>query len=117
MNTQKEPPRALRPAVASRSPTTEQAAQNPHTRNIRSEARMCTMCTRKNTKKPLNRENTVPEVGLEPTHLSIPHFECGASANSATRARSTPVVMFAAHWCCEQRDRFRCAKLLYMQIG
>ena len=33
----------------------------------------------------------VPEVGLEPTHLSIPHFECGASANSATRARSTPV--------------------------
>lgn len=37
--------------------------------------------------RPLNCGNTVPEVGLEPTHLSIPHFECGASANSATRAR------------------------------
>jgi hypothetical protein len=28
----------------------------------------------------------VPEVGLEPTHLSILHFECSASANSAIRA-------------------------------
>lgn len=32
----------------------------------------------------------VPEVGLEPTHLSILHFECSASANSATRARNVP---------------------------
>ena len=58
----------------------------------------------------------MPEVGLEPTHLSIPHFECGASANSATRARntrskSTPTAD------CEQRDRFTYAELLYMQIG
>lgn len=29
----------------------------------------------------------VPEVGLEPTHLSILHFECNASTNSAIRAR------------------------------
>ena len=34
---------------------------------------------------------SVPEVGLEPTHLSIPHFECGASANSATRASTEAV--------------------------
>ncbi|VXB18056.1 hypothetical protein ARTHRO9AX_130014 [Arthrobacter sp. 9AX] len=39
--------------------------------------------------RPLTCGNIVPEVGLEPTHLSIPHFECGASANSATRARNT----------------------------
>lgn len=29
---------------------------------------------------------TVPNVGLEPTHVSIPHFECGASTNSANSA-------------------------------
>jgi hypothetical protein len=46
-------------------------------------------CTHSTSKKPLTCGNTVPEVGLEPTHLSIPHFECGASANSATRARNT----------------------------
>lgn len=34
----------------------------------------------------MTKNPSVPEVGLEPTHLSIPHFECGASANSATRA-------------------------------
>lgn len=28
---------------------------------------------------PLTCGNTVPEVGLEPTHLSILHFECSAS--------------------------------------
>ncbi len=28
----------------------------------------------------------VPEVGLEPTHLAAPHFECGASTNSAIPA-------------------------------
>ena len=48
-------------------------------------------CTHVKAKTPLTRGYAVPEVGLEPTHLSIPHFECGASANSATRARSTPV--------------------------
>src|SRR5699024_12147530 len=31
-------------------------------------------------------EDVVPEVGLEPTHLSILHFECNASTNSAIRA-------------------------------
>ncbi len=29
----------------------------------------------------------VPMVGLEPTHLSAPDFESGASTNSTTRAR------------------------------
>ena len=30
-------------------------------------------------------EKTMGEVGLEPTRLSSPHFECGASTNSAIR--------------------------------
>jgi hypothetical protein len=47
------------------------------------------LCQHLKEEKPLTCNNTVPEVGLEPTHLSIPHFECGASANSATRARNT----------------------------
>ena len=59
----------------------------------------------------------VPEVGLEPTHLSIPHFECGASANSATRARNTRCNTGTPTADCEQRDRFTYAELLYMQIG
>ncbi len=29
----------------------------------------------------------VPLAGLEPAHLSIPHFECGASTSSTTGAR------------------------------
>lgn len=29
----------------------------------------------------------VPQVGLEPTHLSVPHFECGASTNFTTGAQ------------------------------
>ena len=66
--------------------------------------------------KPLTRKH-VPEVGLEPTHLSIPHFECGASANSATRARSTRSNNRRLTACCEQRSHFQCADLLYMQIG
>jgi hypothetical protein len=45
------------------------------------------ICAQSEGQRPLTCGNTVPEVGLEPTHLSIPHFECGASANSATRAR------------------------------
>lgn len=75
------------------------------------------VCQHSKAEKPLTCGNTVPEVGLEPTHLSIPHFECGASANSATRARrygeqtSTPTAD------CEQRDRFTYAELLYIQIG
>ena len=35
---------------------------------------------------PLACGNTVPEVGLEPTLPKKLHFECSASANSATRA-------------------------------
>jgi hypothetical protein len=30
----------------------------------------------------------VPEVGIEPTHLSVPDFESGASTSSTTRARA-----------------------------
>ncbi len=59
-------------------------------------------------KKPLFLGvNHVPEVGLEPTHLSILHFECSASANSATRARITGKLNLAdcSHFC-EQRDPF-----------
>ena len=63
-----------------------------------------------NTKSPLTGSFTVPEVGLEPTHLSAPHFECGASANSATRAcrmeAAVNTVMFRP-----------CENLLYMPIG
>jgi hypothetical protein len=59
----------------------------------------------------------VPEVGLEPTHLSIPHFECGASANSATRARSTRSNNRRLTAKCDQRSHYQCADLLYMQIG
>ncbi len=57
----------------------------------------------------------MPEVGLEPTHLSIPHFECGASANSATRARNTgssAALIPVSNAILSQH-----AKLLYMQIG
>src|SRR5699024_11714707 len=45
----------------------------------------------------------VPEVGLEPTHLSILHFECNASTNSAIRAGHlvyfTRVVRIAKRYC------------------
>ncbi|MET4134311.1 hypothetical protein ABIC21_000505 [Pseudarthrobacter sp. PvP090] len=41
-------------------------SSSPHTRNIRSEASVCTTCTLKDIKKPLNSGNTLPEVGLEP---------------------------------------------------
>lgn len=57
----------------------------------------------------------MPEVGLEPTHLSIPHFECGASANSATRARRYRVESGSNS--VSNAIRSQHAKLLYMQIG
>ncbi len=57
----------------------------------------------------------MPEVGLEPTHLSILHFECSASANSATRARITG--KFAVHISVSNAIRSQHAELLYMQIG
>src|SRR5699024_5912851 len=45
----------------------------------------------------------VPEGGLEPTHLSILHFECNASTNSAIRAGHlvyfTRVFRIAKRYC------------------
>ena len=38
----------------------------------------------------------VPLAGLEPAHLSIPHFECGASTNFTTGARSQPLAKLSA---------------------
>ena len=38
----------------------------------------------------------VPMVGLEPTHLSAPDFESGASTNSTTRALKTVKAPFGA---------------------
>ena len=45
-----------------------------------------------NTKTPVlgrfgSDKRVVPLAGLEPAHLSIPHFECGASTNFTTGAR------------------------------
>lgn len=57
----------------------------------------------------------MPEVGLEPTHLSILHFECSASANSATRARITGNS--AAPISVSNAIRSQHAELLYMEIG
>ena len=38
----------------------------------------------------------VPLAGLEPAHLSIPHFECGASTNFTTGARGQAISPAAA---------------------
>ena len=60
----------------------------------------------------------MPEVGLEPTHLSILHFECSASANSATRARITgKLISLTALISVSNAILSQHAKLLYMQIG
>ena len=41
---------------------------------------LCTLCAQVRANMPLTCRYTVPKVGLEPTHLSILHFECSASA-------------------------------------
>ena len=74
------------------------------------------MCTRKNTNKPLNRETLCPRWDSNPhtfryrilSAARLPFRHSGAQYTGA---------MIAQPQCCEQRDHFPCAELLYMQIG
>ena len=43
-------------------------------------------------------DSVIQVVGLEPTRVSPPHFECGASTNSATPARSRLQTLKARQW-------------------
>lgn len=52
----------------------------------------------------------VPEVGIEPTHLSILHFECNASTNSAIRARH--LIYFTQVFRITKRYR-KCSVVVY----
>ena len=74
-------------------------------------------CPGSEASKPLNRETLCPRWDSNPHTfryriLSAARLPIPPLGRGVHRLSYSP-----APWCCEQRDRFRCAKLLYMQIG
>jgi hypothetical protein len=65
-----------------------------------------------------DRGRIVPEVGLEPTHLSILHFECSASTIPPLgRAQFEAARISVTDNCYVLKSSRPCGYPLYMQIG
>ena len=94
MNTQKRSCRAVRGLPQPLPHTTTGSIRDPHTRNIRSEARVWTLLTLRGPQVPEQGKHA-PEVGLGLHSLPRKHWEpgetCGIRPDSATvRPDPTP---------------------------